>query len=186
MCFPGKEFIFTQALRVGAYKRAYCAYICNISIKDEWSLFLFVFFSFGKIAVVILAAAFFYTNFCVSPEPLRQAAEGGFFMHKLQRVLVRLSNVVPDPESCTREELIKSARSYAKAMTDDYEGVVFDWRETETAGRWAYEYPCNVIFAKDDTENFISILGKCNAERQSFINGYLTELKETVGGAMRS
>lgn len=107
-------------------------------------------------------------------------------MHKLQRVLVRLSDVFLTPESKTREQLEEGVRSYAKAMTDDYEGVVFDWRETETAGRWADEYPCNVIFAKDDTENFISILGKCNAERQSFINGYLTELKETVGGAMRS
>lgn len=107
-------------------------------------------------------------------------------MHKLQRVLVRLSDVFLTPESKTREQLEEGVRSYAKAMTDDYRGVVFDWRETVTAGRWADEYPCNVIFAKDDTENFISILGKCNAERQSFINGYLTELKETVGADLET
>lgn len=109
-------------------------------------------------------------------------------MHKLQRVLVRLSDVVLDPESCAREELIKSARSYAKAMTDDYKGVVFNWRETETAGSWAYEYPyrwaespCNVIFAQDDTENFIATLKNCNEYRRGVINAHLVNLKYDVG-----
>lgn len=109
-------------------------------------------------------------------------------MHKLQRVLVRLSDVFLTPESKTREQLEEGVRSYAKAMTDDYEGVVFDWRETETAGRWADEYPyrwaespCNVIFAQDDTENFIATLKNCNEYRRGVINAHLINLKYDVG-----
>lgn len=102
-------------------------------------------------------------------------------MHKLQRVLVRLSDVFLTPESRTREQLVEGARSYAKEMTEYYRGLVFDWRETETAGRWADEYPCNVIFAQDDTENFIATLKDCNEYRRAVINAHLINLKYDVG-----
>ena len=73
-------------------------------------------------------------------------------MHVLNKVLVYKEEGfdfnVPE------EERISEARSIAENETEDYCGPVYDWRETENAGRWSDEYPKQVYFAQDDIDWF--------------------------------
>lgn len=84
-------------------------------------------------------------------------------MHTLNRVLVRIygeNNLLHLTEKDTREEVIEAARSWAEAETDDFYPRVFDYRETDTAGRWANEYPENVLLSKENICGFIKELEK--------------------------
>ena len=81
-------------------------------------------------------------------------------MHILNRVLVRVyngSNSLCD-EDWDRENVIESARSFAKSETEEYYPQVFDWRETATAGGWANDYPENVLLSKEDISRFVKEL----------------------------
>lgn len=76
-------------------------------------------------------------------------------MHYLHKILVK---VAPELD---REEKIKEARSTAVSETECFYEYVWDWRETESAGRWAYEYPLNVILAEDNVDKFLDHLQRC-------------------------
>ncbi len=69
-------------------------------------------------------------------------------MHALHKILLRVD------KSETKEEI----RHRAEAATEDFCGRAYDWRETETAGRWSGQYPENVILSKDDVECFLKKL----------------------------
>lgn len=82
-------------------------------------------------------------------------------MHTLNRVLVKIYGkdsflCLTDEDS--REEVIDAARSWAESETEDYYPRVFDWRETETAGSWADEYPENVLLSKENIDRFVAEL----------------------------
>ena len=50
---------------------------------------------------------------------------------------------------------IDEIRGFAETETEQYFNKVFDWRQTDTAGRWAEEYPINVIMGKDNAQKLI-------------------------------
>lgn len=91
-------------------------------------------------------------------------------MHYLHKILVKLDEY--DPED--KEYMIEHARNIAEDMTDGFgEGDVFDWRETDTAGRWSAEYPTNVLFAADDIDKFVSEIEECRKLQRDMMDMHL-------------
>lgn len=74
-------------------------------------------------------------------------------MHALHKVLVKV-----DQKSRDREEMVETARQDAEDLTKGFYDRAFDWRETDTAGRWSEEYPENVLLSKDGLDRFIKEL----------------------------
>lgn len=102
-------------------------------------------------------------------------------MHILHRILVKIHDAVSDMGNCDNEEIIEAIRSYAESETEAYCGYAYDWRETDTAGRWSERYPINVLFSRDDPEAFIQELEDVAKNQRREINSCLGELKSTVG-----
>lgn len=102
-------------------------------------------------------------------------------MHYLHKILVYIPDAVSVEDEMIREEKMDRIRSYADEQTSDFYGSVFDWRETDCAGRWSSEFPQNVIFAADDIDAFITQveLGISNQKRE--LASCLKYLKESVG-----
>ena len=71
-------------------------------------------------------------------------------MHALHSILVHLDT--PNGET---DEMISEARCIAEERTEAFADNVFDWRETDTAGRWADEYEPNVILGKDNLDRLL-------------------------------
>ena len=110
-------------------------------------------------------------------------------MHVLHRVLVNLYecmsliNLPPYKgedyikASAWRKNAIESAKSRAEVLTEDFINDVFDWRETETAGRWTCDYPENVILSSENLEKFVTELKRALEIQQSEIDHCLAEIK---------
>lgn len=78
-------------------------------------------------------------------------------MYYLPKILVRIN------ANADREAKIRSARYIAESETEDFYEKVWDWRETDTAGRWADKYPINVILAEDNVDAFVKQLNHCKS-----------------------
>lgn len=102
-------------------------------------------------------------------------------MHALHKILVYIPEAVSDPKNYTRQELINEVRLYAEMNTDDFYLTVFDYRTTETAGRWKNQYPVNVLFAKDDIAKFLQELTITKELQHQEIQQNLLSLKEMIG-----
>lgn len=100
-------------------------------------------------------------------------------MHVLNKVLVYKEEGFDF--NAPEEERIDEARSIAENETEDYCGPVYDWRETDTAGRWVDEYPKQVYFAQDDIEWFLNEINAAVTSQRFELNSYLVELKEKIG-----
>lgn len=103
-------------------------------------------------------------------------------MHYLHKILVYIPDVVPDVSETDHEVLIRRIRSYAEEVTDGYYNTAFDWRETDTAGRWSYDYPVNVLLASDDNAQFIAELDQVLESQSNEIQYCLHELKKVCNG----
>lgn len=71
-------------------------------------------------------------------------------MHALHKILVRV-----DDKDADRKEIIATARAEAQELTEEFYDRAFDWRETDTAGRWDDMYPENVLLSKDGIDEFV-------------------------------
>ena len=100
-------------------------------------------------------------------------------MHVLNRVLVYKEEGFDF--NAPEEDRISEARFIAEDETEDYCGPVYDWRETDTAGRWEDEYPKQVYFAKDDIDWFLNEINDAVTSQRFELNSYLKELKENIG-----
>ena len=89
-------------------------------------------------------------------------------MHALHCILLKISP----------EQPIDEIRYMAEEETECYYGRCFDWRETDTAGRWDALYPKNVILAKDDLDKFIKILEEAQNNIKTEIDYYLKRVIE--------
>jgi len=100
-------------------------------------------------------------------------------MHILHKILVKINDkYIPEPSE-DRDEFLDDIRRRAEELTDDYYEQAFDWRETETAGRWEDEYPVNVILSKDDIDRFIEELNGCIASQRREIDYHLENICKT-------
>jgi len=99
-------------------------------------------------------------------------------MHYLHKILVYIPDAVSAEVEMTKEEKMDAVRSYADDQTADYYGSVFDWRETDCAGRWTAEFPQNVIFASDDIDEFINQIERAIDSQKAEIAMCLNFLRE--------
>lgn len=97
-------------------------------------------------------------------------------MHTLNKVLVYKEEGFDMSEP--KSELIDDARCIAESETEAYYGAVYDWRETETAGRWEDEYPEQVYFASDNIDWFISEINEAVQSQKDELARYMAELTE--------
>lgn len=107
-------------------------------------------------------------------------------MHYLHKILVYIPDVIveeetPEDEMPDRDQLLEMIRRHAENETEGFYPTVFDWRETETAGRWEDEYPVNVLLARDDPDRFTAELKQAVDWRDAEIKHCLDQLKSTVG-----
>ncbi len=102
-------------------------------------------------------------------------------MHYLHKILVYIPDAVSDRSGCDREALLRKIRTYAEEATECFYEDVYDWRETESAGRWGREYPINVLLAEDDPQLFEKELASVMENQKAETLGYLAQLKNTVG-----
>lgn len=102
-------------------------------------------------------------------------------MHFLHKILVKISDAVADRERYENDELIDTVRRYAENGTDSFYERAYDWRETESAGRWAAEYPVNVLFADDDLDGFVLELENAIQNQRQEMQFCLREIKNSVG-----
>ena len=93
-------------------------------------------------------------------------------MHYLHKILVFIPYVI---ESCgeisNKSDLMNEIRVYAECETEPYYTMAFDWRETQTAGRWENEY----------VQKFVDELKTTMTNQKSYIDDALTKLKKTTG-----
>ncbi len=89
-------------------------------------------------------------------------------MHALHRILVKLED---------KDETIDEIRSFAKSETEDHYNA-YDWRETDTAGRWESEYPCNVILGRDEPDKIIEELITVRKEQENVLHHHIVCLKK--------
>lgn len=101
-------------------------------------------------------------------------------MHYLHKILVYIPDVNDDKET-DKTELMDDIRSYAEDKTECFYEQAYDWRETDTAGRWEDEYPQNVIFASDDIDFFIDELTECTKSQKCMIDSDYGHIRNTVG-----
>ena len=98
-------------------------------------------------------------------------------VHYLHKILVYIPDFYDEKEIPTQ----LGVRHHAYEATEQFAGDVFDWRETNTAGRWEGDYPENVIFAKDDVDLFIHELEVCLEQQNSVIDDSLRQIKTELG-----
>lgn len=90
-------------------------------------------------------------------------------MHYLHKILVDTKhNDLPD---------IDDIRDFAETETEQYFHKVFDWRETDTAGRWAEEYPINVIRGIDNAQKLIEEVEEVAKWQNEKIEYYIEQIK---------
>lgn len=99
-------------------------------------------------------------------------------MHYLHKILVNVAELKKqEGHKPSREDI----RYFAESSTEDYYNQVFDWRETESAGRWKDEYPKQVYFAKDNLEWFLKELEYVLASQKDEIDNCLKNITEKCG-----
>lgn len=114
-------------------------------------------------------------------------------MHAVHCILVNLdgANVAIDEREATLSKLaednqepeyINDIREYAEKKTEDFQDDVFDWRETDTAGRWSEEYPCNVVTGLLEKERFLQLFDEFSAKPEEEAKDYLNRFTNENGG----
>lgn len=108
-------------------------------------------------------------------------------MHYLHKILVHIPDVTLFPnDKMDEKELLESIRLYADNKTEDFYQQAFDWRETDSAGRWSHEYPQQVYLAASDVDWFIKELEAVMQIQRGEIDQCFSELKRTVGSNLET
>ena len=102
-------------------------------------------------------------------------------MHALHKILVRINgDGIHDLDRMAREEIMDDARYTAASATEDF-NQAYDWRETDTAGRWDDVYPENVLLSSDNIDSFIGEILDCKSKQQAEIDVCVKRIKEGLG-----
>lgn len=91
-------------------------------------------------------------------------------MHYLHKILVYIPDVSKEADSMIRDSLVSAIRSHAESETEGFYKEVFDWRETDTAGRWSDAYPENVLLGSDDPNSLYEAVAECYQTQKSEID----------------
>lgn len=105
-------------------------------------------------------------------------------MHALHKILVHLDKSLAK-DVIDRQEIIDRARIEAEYSTESYGDDVYDWRETDTAGRWSEAFPENVLLASENVEKVIKELLAtkiCQEDTMKDCLGHIVELSPDLYG----
>lgn len=97
-------------------------------------------------------------------------------MHYLHKILVNVKRQTGE-DKIERQELIHQIRAYAEQETECFYEHAFDWRETDTAGRWQDMYPENVILGVDSPEKILAEVIECRNQQKAEIDACLTMME---------
>ena len=89
-------------------------------------------------------------------------------MHALHRILVKV---------CDSRNTAGDIRSFAESETEGFDEA-YDWRETDSSGRWSDEYPENVIFGREKVNVLIGELNEVKDEQERTLKYHIRELKK--------
>lgn len=99
-------------------------------------------------------------------------------MHYLHRILVNISEL---REEKGRKPNAKEIRDFAEARTENYYGIAYDWRETDSAGRWKVLYPKQVYLASNNLEWFKNELNEVIAIQRNNLESAVEQLRSSCG-----
>lgn len=100
-------------------------------------------------------------------------------MHYLHKILVHVPDCIECEESW--DEKKEAIRDAAESGTEDFYDRVFDWRETDCAGRWEGIYPEQVYLAADNINWFIDELIEVRNSQEADMQSCMEELRNSVG-----
>lgn len=98
-------------------------------------------------------------------------------MHTLNTILVKPYELPPDHDGA-----VAYARSEAESSTSDFENRAYDWRETNTAGRWESEFPENVILGREHPDQLKCLLEDALEQQQQKMRELVNRLAEKADG----
>ena len=102
-------------------------------------------------------------------------------MHALHAVLVNLTDKKLSGYDKEDDGGVKRIRDYAEKATECFSDSVFDWRETDTAGRWEELYEENVLIGEKDKESIIEVLEKKKEYQESELKHNFSRIYENTG-----
>ncbi len=105
----------------------------------------------------------------------------GIIMHYLHKILVHVPSAIQMNDDTTYEEVLAAVKSHAQTQTEDYYQQAYDWREDESAGRWAEEYPDQVYLAIDNVGWFLKELEEIPNFQKAELDFAFEQLATTVG-----
>ena len=105
-------------------------------------------------------------------------------MHAVHKILVNIDDCIGFDEIISRRRRIERIRDYAEKETESFYITAFDWRETQTAGRWSSMYPENVLLGKEDGKKLIRELKHCYIVQNREIEIYLGNIKNGLGDSI--
>lgn len=94
-------------------------------------------------------------------------------MHSLHRILVSVKQF----GETERDDMISAVRSHAESVTESFYETAYDWRETDSAGRWSEIYPENVMLGSEYPERIVNEVITCKALQKSELEMCLWILK---------
>ena len=97
----------------------------------------------------------------------------GEFTHTLNGVLVDISSFTGD-----RNSIIMQARRAAEDGTEEFYDRVFDWRETDSAGRWSSKYPENVILGTEKPDDLLEAVLELKTNQKNAMFHHLNEIRK--------
>ncbi len=100
-------------------------------------------------------------------------------MHYLHKILVHIPSATDAETDLSKAEILSAVIDHARSETESYYERAFDWREDESAGRWADTYPQTAYIAADDLEWFLKELAEVEVWQKSEIDSCLEELYAT-------
>ena len=87
-------------------------------------------------------------------------------MHDLYTILVNIKDL---EKRIGRAPTKDDIRYFAEDITEEHYGILFDYRETDTAGAWEDLYPDNVILGSDNSDRVTEELVKLDQQRKNII-----------------
>lgn len=102
-------------------------------------------------------------------------------MHCLHKILVHIPDAIDVVEGTPRAEILSAVICYARNETECFYEKAYDWREDDSAGGWAEEYPQQAYLASEDLDWFLKELEDVQHTQKAEITFALEHLKDTVG-----
>lgn len=104
-------------------------------------------------------------------------------MHTLHKILVNVSEALEGPDAAQGNTAL-AIRKYAMKETEHFQGDVYCFRKTDSAGHWSSMYPDNVLLGSENPERLISELKMAMELQRDTVIDYAKEVMEWNNGSL--